>query len=402
MRPAHVFAKPASHDAESEIVALLQGPWRFALRLVMIWLSLRGLTAAEIAALFGYDPRTVRRWITRYNDEGVAGLEDRPRSGAPRLGGAGLGLRIRMLLRQPGAWTVKGLRRALGYPAMSLATLARRVREQASWRRPRLVAKGDPNEAAVLAALHQEIAALPDGAVILAEDEAHVNLLPWLRSTWIVRGERQEVMTPGKNEKHSIFGAIELATGRWLYHITKRANSATFIEFLELILDAYPAAPVIAIVLDNVSTHSSRAVERWLAAPAHARVRLLYGARYSPHHNPVERVWGSHEAAPGQLADPDHAGTPAGGTRLLPLPHTGPDAGHRLPFQYTLATAGLRTEVVGGCLVLQRVLVWATWVLTPPAPAVGQASCGLPISLMPEPVERDRDGPLGLRQDGLQ
>jgi transposase len=289
LRPAHVFAKPSA-DAELQIVALLQGPWRFALRLVMIWLSLRGLTASEIAALFEYDPRTVRRWIDRYNHGGVAGLEDRPRSGAPRLGSAGLGRRIRMLLREPGAWTVRELRRRLGYPAMSLATLARRVREQASWRRPRLVAKGDPEEAAVLAALHREIAALPEGAVILAEDEAHVNLLPWLRSCWIVKGERQEVMTPGKNHKRSIFGAIELATGRWLYHIAERATSVAFIEFLEQILDAYPRAPVIAIVLDNVSTHSSRAVERWLAR--HARVKLLYGARYSPHHNPVERVWG--------------------------------------------------------------------------------------------------------------
>jgi transposase-like protein len=216
LRPAHVFAKPSA-DGELQIVALLQGPWRFAPRLMMIWLSLRGLTASEIAALFEYDPRTVRRWINRYNEEGVAGLEDRPRSGAPRLGSAGLGRRIRMLLREPRAWTVRRLRRALGYPAMSLATLARRVREQASWRRPRLVAKGDPNEAAVLAALHQEIAGLPEGAVLLAEDESHINLLPWLRSTWIVRGERQEVMTPGKNKKHSIFGAVELATGRWLY-----------------------------------------------------------------------------------------------------------------------------------------------------------------------------------------
>jgi transposase len=290
LRPAHVFAKPSA-DAELEILALLQGPWRFALRLVLIWLSVRGLPASEIARLFEYDPHTVRRWINRYNDEGVAGLEDRQRPGAPRLGSAGLGRRIRMLLREPGAWTVKQLRRRLGYPAMSLATLARRVREQASWRRPRLVAKGDPEEAAVLAGLHREIAALPEGAVILAEDEAHVNLLPWLRSTWIVLGERLKVMTPGTNQKRSVFGAVELVTGRWLYHIAERANSTTFIEFLEQILDAYPKAPVIAIVLDNVSTHSSRAVERWLIA--HSRVRLLYGARYSPHHNPVERVWGA-------------------------------------------------------------------------------------------------------------
>ncbi len=290
MRPAHVFAKP-SPAAELEIVALLHGPWRVALRLLMILLSLRGLTAAEIASLLDYDPHTVRRWIDRYNHEGVAGLEDRPRPGAPRLGGRRLGERIRKLLGEPRAWTVGRLWRRLGCPAMSLATLARRVREQASWRRPRLVAKGDPEEAAKLAALHQEIAALPEGAVLLAEDETHVNLLPWVRSTWIVKGQRLEVMTPGKNQKRSIFGAIELATGRWFYRIVERANSSTFIEFLEQVWLAYPSAPAIAIVLDNVSTHSSRAVRRWLAS--HDRVKLLYGARYCPHHNPVERVWGA-------------------------------------------------------------------------------------------------------------
>ena len=82
MRPAHVFAEPPA-DGERQIVTLLQGPWRFGLRLMMIWLSLRGLTASEIAALFEYDPPTVHRWIDRYNREGIAGLVDRPRFGAP-------------------------------------------------------------------------------------------------------------------------------------------------------------------------------------------------------------------------------------------------------------------------------------------------------------------------------
>jgi len=45
--------------------------------------------------------------------------------------------------------------------------------------------------------------------VILAEDESHLNLLPWLRSTWIARGERHEVMKPGKNQKRTIFRAID-------------------------------------------------------------------------------------------------------------------------------------------------------------------------------------------------
>jgi hypothetical protein len=93
---------------------------------------------------------------------------------------------------------------------MSLATLARRV-SAGPLAPPPTGGQGRPRGAATLATLHQEIAALPEGAVILAADEAHVNVLPWLPSTWIVKGERQGVMTPGKNEKRSIFGAIELA-----------------------------------------------------------------------------------------------------------------------------------------------------------------------------------------------
>jgi len=98
--------------------------------------------------------------------------------GRPRIGSPKLGQRIRRLLRQPKAWTIPRLWRQLGRPAISLRTLHRRVREVASRRRPRLVARGDPDRDQILAGLQQAIAELPDGAVVLAEDEAHINLLP--------------------------------------------------------------------------------------------------------------------------------------------------------------------------------------------------------------------------------
>jgi hypothetical protein len=47
---------------------------------------------------------------------------------------------------------------------------------------------------------------------VLAEDETHLNLLPFIRSTWITRGQRQQVMTPGTNRHRTIFGAVELRT----------------------------------------------------------------------------------------------------------------------------------------------------------------------------------------------
>jgi hypothetical protein len=39
----------------------------------------------------------------------------------------------------------------------------------------------------------------------------------------------------------------------------------------------------------TVIIHHSKIVQRWLTT--HPRVRVLHGARYSPHDNPVERVW---------------------------------------------------------------------------------------------------------------
>jgi hypothetical protein len=95
----------------------------------------------------------------------------------------------------------------------------------------------------------------------------------------VVRGTRQQVMTPGKNRRRTIFGAVDLTSGRFLYRVTRKAVSASFTAFLAQLLAAYPAAPVVAVVCDNVIIHHSKIVGRWLAA--HPRVVVLHGARSS-------------------------------------------------------------------------------------------------------------------------
>jgi transposase len=295
MRPPSVYAnRSCPAGCPCDVLGALHGPHRVGYRLVMILLSHRGWPPAAIAELLGCDPATVRRWIHRYNQDGAGGLADRPRVGRPRLGSPRLGQRIRWLLAQPTAWTIPRLYQRLGRPAMSLRTLHRRVREVACWRRPRLVAKGAPDRDQVLAELHQQLGDLPDGAVVLAEDETHLNLLPWVRATWIPKGQRQEVMTPGTNRRRTIFGAIDLASGRFCYRVCRKAVSASFTAFLDQLLAAYPAAPLVAVVCDNVIIHHSKIVQRWLAA--HPRMRVLHGARYSPHDNPTERIWGALKA----------------------------------------------------------------------------------------------------------
>jgi hypothetical protein len=305
MRPAHIYATltPAQHN---DLITALHGRWRIAARIVMIVLSASGMNAPEIAELLHYHPVTVRRWITRHTNEGIDALPDRPRSGRPRLGSPRLGQRIRTLLATPKAWTTSRIWRAAGRPEMSLRTFYRRLTEQARWCRPRLIAKGDPDHDTICADIQERVAVLPAGSVVLAEDETHIDLLPRVRSCWMPTGLRHRILTPGSNIRRTVHGAVNLATGAWHHHVSVKNVSVVFCYFLELLLDAYPDAPVVAVLCDNGTTHHSGITRRWLTA--HPRLMLIEGAKYSPQDNPVERVWAGlkdHIAntAPATMAD---------------------------------------------------------------------------------------------------
>lgn len=230
----------------------------------------------------------MRRWLHRFAIDGIAGLPDRPRSGRPPLGGPALTPRITALLAAPGPWTIRRIWLHLGRPAISLRTLYRRTHAAARWRRPRLVAKGDPDHDAVCARIRRRITRLPAGSVVLAEDEAHLDLLPTVRATWTLPGHRHHVMTPGTNRRATIFGALDLASGAWFY-LWARRSAAGFIAMLDMLLAAYPTAPAIAVLCDNDGIHHAGRIGQWTAD--HPRLHLLYGAAYSPHDNPTERIW---------------------------------------------------------------------------------------------------------------
>src|SRR5690242_18061489 len=188
MRPVSVFANGPDSEIE-RLRAELRGPWRQAARAVMVLLSLHELPPAQIAGLLECHPGTARRWIARFNQAGLAGLADRPRCGRPRLGGRRLTRRIAALLARPGPWTLPRIRRCLGWPQLSPRTLYRRVRLVAIWRRPKLTARGDPYHDHVVAQIVARLIELPRRAVVLAEDETHLNLLPHVRASWTLRAE---------------------------------------------------------------------------------------------------------------------------------------------------------------------------------------------------------------------
>ena len=262
MRPVSVFAKGPGSGIE-QLETELRGRWRQATRAVMVLLSLHGLPPAQIAALLDCHPATVRRWIGRFNCEGMAGLADRPRSGRPRLGGQRLTGRIAALLTRPGPWTLPRIRRYLDWPQISMRTLYRRDRLVAIWRRPKLTARGDPDHDHVVAGIVARLIDLPRRAVVLAEDETHLNLLPHVRASWTPRGTRPQVLTPGTNRKITVLGAIEMSTGAWVYRLGRR-RAADFIALLAQLLQAFPHAPAIVVICDNDAIHHARTVTAYL------------------------------------------------------------------------------------------------------------------------------------------
>src|SRR5437763_1218972 len=132
---------------------------RVALRALMVLWRAEGLSTLEIAERLDCDRQSVTPWIERYQAEGIAGLEDRPRLGRPRhLDEVTLDELEAALERPPpdatGGPTHGTLPRLLAAFAGGAArlfgaeTLRRRLHERGfRWRRPRLWAWGADPEA---------------------------------------------------------------------------------------------------------------------------------------------------------------------------------------------------------------------------------------------------------------
>ena len=82
-RPKQVHPLSDSELTEIQQVISTHPKPRVRVRAIMIRMSHEGLSAPEIATLLGVSRQTVLYQIQRYEDSGIIGIEDRPRSGAP-------------------------------------------------------------------------------------------------------------------------------------------------------------------------------------------------------------------------------------------------------------------------------------------------------------------------------
>jgi transposase len=161
------------------------------------------------------------------------------------------------------------------------------------WKRAKLVAKDDdPQRVERLARIRWHAEQLPAHEVMVFADELDIHLLPKVGASWQPKGSQEEVMTPGKNEKHYLAGALNLTTGEILHCLGPRKTNALFRDLLTRLDHTYPAPRVtrLYVVVDNYCIHKAKAVEQWLAS--HPRFTLLWLPTYCPRANPIERAFG--------------------------------------------------------------------------------------------------------------
>jgi transposase len=142
-----------------------------------------------------------------------------------------------------------------------------------------------------MAPIHGLVASLPDDQACTWADEADIDLNPRIGFDWMLPGTQRHVMTPGKNVKRYLAGAMDTRTDRVMWVKGKRKNSRLFIELLKRLLAEYADKTVIHVILDNYCIHSSKQTRAWLAE--HGRkIRLHFLPPYCPDDNRIERkVW---------------------------------------------------------------------------------------------------------------
>jgi transposase len=135
------------------------------------------------------------------------------------------------------------------------------------------------------------IATARPGDVFLYEDEVDIHLNPKIGPDYMLRGTQKTVMTPGKNVKRYLAGALNAITGELSWVEGERKTSTLFLVLLwHLLKEVYPTAKRIYVILDNYRIHSSRQVELALTN-TEGRIHLCFLPPYCPDHNRIERVW---------------------------------------------------------------------------------------------------------------
>ena len=264
-----------------------------AQRARIVLLASQGVANTRIAAEVGTTTTSVWKWRKRYAEAGLAGLQDAPRSGRPKLvdDEAIIAATLRPPPKKFGVthWSSRLLAGQLG---IGNATVARAWRTYGvqPWRAETFKFSTDPELVGKVTDIVGLYLAPPDNAIVLCVDEkSQIQALD--------RTAPMLPMRPGDVEKRThdytrhgtttLFAALEIATGQVTAAVKPKHRRQEFLAFLRQLDRAYPGQDL-HLVMDNYATHKTPEVKAWLGA--HPRFHVHFTPTSGSWLNLVE-VW---------------------------------------------------------------------------------------------------------------
>jgi transposase len=270
---------------------------RMVRRCKVVLLAAEGLPSRRIAPMVGLSEDQVGTWRRRFERERLSGLEDRPRSGRPRLYDHDVRVRIvaKATEERPSYdshWSHRLIARELADIGISesqvgriLADLDVKPHLTRSW----LTCPDDPEFFVRAADVCGLYLSPPENALVLSVDEktavqARSRKFPTKPSS-AGAPERVEFEYV-RHGTASFVAALDVHSGEVLGKDIVRNDALHFIEFLEEIDQTVPAELSVHLVLDNGSSHVAKATKAWLVE--HPRFVAHYTPKHSSWLNQVE------------------------------------------------------------------------------------------------------------------
>lgn len=248
----------------------------------------------EVAEDLGLCRSMVGRWRRRFTERRLDGLHDDPRPGAPRKISDGDVERVIVATLETtpkGAthWSTRDMAKQSGLSHSSVGRIWRAF-GLAPHKSESFTLSNDP----LFVDKVRDIVGLylnpPERAVVLCVDEkSQVQALN--------RSQPLLPMTPGRPERRThtyvrhgttaLFAALDVATGKIIGQCRRRHRASEFLQFLNQVDKNVPEHLDAHVILDNLSTHKTAAVQRWFAR--HPRFHVHFTPTYSSWLNQIER-----------------------------------------------------------------------------------------------------------------
>jgi len=292
--------KPNLNEEDKELMEQLleagQLKHKYAVRLQTVLLRARGKGTGEIADFLGLDPATVPLHIRRYNGGGVGSLlRDKTRKpGKAPVSQAAKDEVCRLACNEtpPGEthWSTRSLARKAGVSHTSVSMILR-----GHGLRPHLTQgrnySGDPDFEAKLKDVVGLYMSPPENAIVLCVDEKtqiqalerSQPVLPILRNV----PERQSVDYL-RHGTTTLFAALDILGGNVIGECKATHKADDFIAFLRKVDRSCEKGKTLHAVVDNLSTHKTKAVRAYLDSVP-GRFVLHFTPTHSSWLNLVER-----------------------------------------------------------------------------------------------------------------